>query len=89
MRIEQLQQVAVDRAAAVAAAPESSRQVTRFFPESTQWELSEIDAALRRLDDGSYGMCERCGEPIRWERLDLLPMARLCGRCQYLAESGR
>jgi DnaK suppressor protein len=51
--------------------------------------LSEIDAALQRLVDGSYGICERCAEPIPCERLEVLPMTRLCTTCPYLAESGR
>jgi RNA polymerase-binding transcription factor len=51
--------------------------------------LSEIDAALQRLENGSCGICERCAEPIPGERLEVLPMSRLCTPCQYLAESGR
>jgi hypothetical protein len=33
---------------------------------------------------GSYGICERCTEPIPWQRLEVLPMSRLCTPCQYL-----
>jgi len=43
--------------------------------------LAEIDAATARLDDGSYGTCQRCGEQIGAERLAARPSARLCIRC--------
>lgn len=41
-------------------------------------QLDEVDAALARLEAGTYGMCETCGEPIGDERLEALPMARFC-----------
>jgi RNA polymerase-binding transcription factor DksA len=43
--------------------------------------LVEIDAALRRIADGSYGMCARCGRAIAAERLDARPEAALCVAC--------
>ncbi len=43
--------------------------------------LSEVDAALARVDAGSYGACEACGAPIGDARLDALPAARLCIEC--------
>jgi DnaK suppressor protein len=43
--------------------------------------LREIDAALRRIEDGSYGDCRRCEEPIDPRRLDADPVARLCIDC--------
>jgi RNA polymerase-binding transcription factor DksA len=41
-------------------------------------ELSEIEAALGRLDSGRYGECEECGSPIGDERLEAIPAARYC-----------
>ena len=41
-------------------------------------ELEDIDIALRRLDEGRYGVCEECGRPIGDERLAAKPWARLC-----------
>lgn len=41
-------------------------------------ELQEVRAALRRLHDGSYGVCEECDEPIPLARLEARPQARLC-----------
>ena len=49
-------------------------------------QLREIDAALRRIDDGNYGDCERCEAPINPRRLDADPTARLCIDCASNAE---
>jgi RNA polymerase-binding transcription factor DksA len=46
-----------------------------------QRSLSEIDAALVRLDEGTYGVCEICGRPIAEERLAALPAVRTCIVC--------
>jgi RNA polymerase-binding protein DksA len=43
--------------------------------------LVEIDAAMTRLEAGSYGVCERCAGPIGEGRLEARPVARLCIRC--------
>ncbi len=43
--------------------------------------LEDVDAALRRLDEGTYGACDRCGRPIDPERLAVRPTARTCVRC--------
>ena len=88
-RSEQLEELAVDAAEAMATADQNRLQVTRVLTLAAEAALSEIDAALQRLEEGSYGICERCGEPIPWQRLEVLPMSRLCTPCQYLAESGR
>jgi RNA polymerase-binding transcription factor DksA len=45
--------------------------------------LRDIEAALRRIQRGSYGRCPRCGRTISVERLRALPMALLCGGCQH------
>jgi RNA polymerase-binding transcription factor DksA len=88
-RSERLEELAVDAAEAMATADQNRFEVTRVLTLAAEAALSEIDAALQRLEEGSYGICERCAEPIRWERLEVLPMSRLCTPCQYLAESGR
>ena len=43
--------------------------------------LKRVERALAKLDDGSYGQCERCGEPIAPARLEAMPEAELCIRC--------
>lgn len=62
-------------------------------PAVTAWELDqamlkrlqarvvEIQAAMERLAQGTYGLCERCGEAIDPERLAILPDTKLCIRC--------
>ena len=44
-------------------------------------EIPQIRAALRRIEDGSYGVCTRCGEQISEARLDTLPWTPLCRNC--------
>lgn len=46
--------------------------------------LAEVDRALVRLDDATYGTCERCGEPIPAGRLEARPTARRCVPCASL-----
>jgi DnaK suppressor protein len=43
--------------------------------------LAEVDAALARVEAGTYGVCERCGSPIGAARLEALPAARKCIGC--------
>ncbi|WP_203597660.1 TraR/DksA family transcriptional regulator [Actinomadura bangladeshensis] len=47
-----------------------------------QGNLEEIDAALARLTDGTYGLCEDCRKPIPEGRLEIIPYARRCVNCQ-------
>jgi DnaK suppressor protein len=47
-----------------------------------------MDAALRRIDDGSYGMCGSCGQPIAEERLEALPWTTRCIDCKRREERG-
>ena len=54
------------------------RELDAGFEESAQHTLDEIEAALQRIDGGSYGACEACGKPIGAERLAAIPWARLC-----------
>ena len=44
-------------------------------------ELRQIDAALGRIEDGSYGECVNCGEPIPEKRLEIVPHAPRCAKC--------
>ncbi|HCT80772.1 MAG TPA: conjugal transfer protein TraR [Micromonosporaceae bacterium] len=48
--------------------------------------MSQVERALERLDEGSYGWCERCGNPIPVERLAAFPSATLCVSCKQLEE---
>lgn len=48
--------------------------------EQVEAELADVEQALRRLDEGSYGTCEVCGGPITDARLEAHPAARVCDR---------
>jgi RNA polymerase-binding transcription factor DksA len=43
--------------------------------------LAEVEAAIARVREGTYGNCERCGQPIAAARLEAMPAARLCISC--------
>jgi RNA polymerase-binding transcription factor DksA len=43
--------------------------------------LAEVDAALERVEDGTYGVCESCGRPVAPARLEARPVARTCITC--------
>jgi RNA polymerase-binding protein DksA len=49
-------------------------------------KLRDIDAALRSIEKGRYGICERCDEPIEVARLEVKPDATLCLKCQQEVE---
>ena len=51
-----------------------------------QESLEQVAHALSRMDDGSYGICESCGEPIGKGRLQAFPRATLCIRCKEKQE---
>ncbi len=54
--------------------------------QEVEGELVDVEHALRRLDEGTYGTCEACGKPISDDRLEVLPAARFCLRDQAEAE---
>jgi RNA polymerase-binding protein DksA len=49
-------------------------------------KLSDIETALRSIEKGQYGICERCGKPIELARLEVKPDATLCLSCQQEVE---
>lgn len=54
--------------------------------DSIEGELADVERALQRLDAGTYGACEACGEPIPDDRLEALPATRFCLVDQASAE---
>ena len=57
------------------------REQLAALRQQAEDHLAELDAALARLADGSYGICLSCHGPVGEERLAALPAARLCVRC--------
>jgi len=62
------------------------RERNLAFLEEAEQRLEAIEAALRALERGTYGLCERCGRPIERERLEALPDTTLCLGCQREVE---
>jgi DnaK suppressor protein len=54
--------------------------------EQVSDELAEVDAAIQRLERGTYGTCQACGRPIGDDRLEALPATRFCVEDQAKAE---
>jgi len=68
----------VDNHMADTASAAYERELHAGLEESAQHTLEEVEAALARIDAGSYGVCEVCGKPIGTDRLSAIPWARLC-----------
>jgi len=64
------------------------RELDEGLGENAERILEEIEGALRRIDDGTYGMCVVCGRPIGEERLGAVPYATLCIDDKRLEERG-
>ncbi|MHC5080353.1 MAG: TraR/DksA family transcriptional regulator [Planctomycetota bacterium] len=62
------------------------QEITLGLIEAEEREIREIDAALERIDEGSYGVCETCTKDIKVARLKAIPNARLCIECKRLEE---
>jgi RNA polymerase-binding protein DksA len=62
------------------------RELDYTLEENSGHVLNEIDAALKRIDDGSYGTCTSCGNEIPPERLEARPWATLCIGCKRQRE---
>jgi RNA polymerase-binding protein DksA len=54
------------------------RELDEGLEEGAQQTLAQIERALQKIEDGTYGTCERCGKPIAEERLRARPWATLC-----------
>ncbi len=52
-------------------------------------ELDEINEALKKIEEGTYGICEMCDEPINEERLRIKPYAKYCIICKEIMEKER
>lgn len=74
---------------AAAATHVAEQQRDLALRERAEQHLAAVDAALRRIDEGRFGLCRRCGRPIADERLEALPWAAECIDCQRLEDRGR
>ena len=63
-----------------------SQEIEYRLSERASQAIADIDQALLRIDEGSYGVCARCGKDIPERRLDAIPTARYDAECQTLIE---
>lgn len=64
------------------------RELDEGLEENADHLLDEIEGALARIDEGTYGLCLSCGKPIARERLEAVPYATLCIDDQRALEGG-
>lgn len=64
------------------------REIDYSLEENSEHVLRSIDGALRRIEDGTFGICESCGRPISEERLEAIPYATQCIDCRRKGERG-
>ncbi|HYX88131.1 MAG TPA: TraR/DksA C4-type zinc finger protein [Gaiellaceae bacterium] len=64
------------------------REIDYTLEENEGRVLAAIDAALKRIDDGTFGTCRTCGKPIGDERLEALPYTTQCIDCKRREERG-
>jgi len=62
------------------------REKVIALAQTLERKLESIEYALRQAQEGSYGICERCGEPIDPARLEAVPETTLCIRCKSIVE---
>jgi len=68
------------------ASEERDREINFILSDRERVKIKQIDDALDRLDEGTYGVCESCGLEIAEERLQAMPFTRLCRDCQQEQE---
>lgn len=69
---------AADNHLADAATDTFARELDEGLEEDAREQLRQVESALARIEDGSYGTCEVCGKTIPVERLEAMPSATLC-----------
>ena len=65
-----------------------NREIDYTLEENSEHVLAAIEEALRRIDEGTFGTCARCGQPIAEKRLEAIPYAIRCIDCKRLEERG-
>jgi DnaK suppressor protein len=74
---------------AAAASQVFAQQRDLALRDRASQQLELVEAALARVDAGTYGACKRCGRPIALERLEALPWAAHCIECQSAVDRRR
>lgn len=71
------------------ASNERDRELNLLISDRDREKLLHIEDAIKRIDDGTYGICVECESPIPKERLLIMPFARLCVNCQAEMEKSK
>lgn len=66
-----------------------NKQILLTLNENERMRLRELDEALDRIESGTYGVCEECGEPVGLKRLGVRPVAKYCVPCLTKLEKGK
>lgn len=85
---EETEEESYDNHMADVATATYMRELDVTLEGSTEHVIAEIDEALKRIDEGTYGTCVRCGSTIAEERLEAMPYATMCIECKRLDERG-
>ena len=85
---EEVEEIAAtsDNHLAETATATLGREIDYTLGENSEELLAQIDAALQRIEEGTYGTCANCGREIAVERLEATPWASLCIDCKRQAE---
>ena len=65
-----------------------NKQILLTLNENDRMRLRDVDESLDRIENGTYGVCEECGEPIGLKRLEVKPVAKYCVPCKTKLEKG-
>jgi RNA polymerase-binding protein DksA len=87
---EEVEEIAAtnDNHLAETATATLGREIDYTLGENSGQVLADIDAALKRIEDDTYGTCVSCGQEIPLQRLEAYPAASLCIDCKRRAEGG-
>ena len=83
---DEAQEIGNDNHLAEIASVTLDREIDYSLEENSEHVLAAIDEALRRMDEGTFGACARCGKPIGEARLQAMPYATKCIDCKRLEE---
>lgn len=78
---DRVEPIDVDDNFADSAAATAERSEVLALIDSARERLAEVDAALQKMDEGTYGICEVCGRPIAEARLEARPLSVRCVEC--------
>ncbi len=85
---DETEEMPIDNHMAEVATVTVDREIDYTLEENSEHVLAAIEAALQRIEDGTYGTCVNCGQEIAEERLAAIPWATHCIDCKRLEERG-